>query len=367
MSITINPAYDEPHAELAVAYLNALLDGRRGDARALVLAALDGGLALHDLYIHVFQYTQHKLGDLWENNEISVANEHYCTAATQQLMAELYPRLLNVSEPQHDLRLLSACVGSELHEIGIRMVTDFFAMAGWQTWYVGANTPLEAVLDAIGQFRPDVLALSVTLYGHMSALKSLIAAVRDSATGRTLPILVGGYPFRQDDALWQKVGADGWAEDAPGAVVQATVLLRARRGPVVPRQAGLPVFTPGELALFREHREQLIDALLVSAAAQMRAAAEPALGTDQIRRGYGFLIDALEAAMTLGDTGGLAEQLRWATGRKDFDGGAPDYLQRLLDELAFEMARRLSPDIARKMKPYLQHMVDLQARNIVQP
>ena len=42
--------------------------------------------------------------------------------------------------------MVATCIGGELHEIGIRMVADFFEMEGWDTYYLGANTPADAVV-----------------------------------------------------------------------------------------------------------------------------------------------------------------------------------------------------------------------------
>ena len=75
----------------------------------------------------------------WQMNRLTVAQEHYCTAATQMIMSQLYPYIF---EGERNGRVLVAtCVAENLHEIGVRMVTDFFEMDGWDTFYLGANVP----------------------------------------------------------------------------------------------------------------------------------------------------------------------------------------------------------------------------------
>ncbi|HEY5309978.1 MAG TPA: cobalamin B12-binding domain-containing protein, partial [Casimicrobiaceae bacterium] len=51
-------------------------------------------------------------------------------------------------------------VSGDLHELGARMVADFFEMEGWDSYYTGANTPTGGVVQAIVERRPDVLAIS---------------------------------------------------------------------------------------------------------------------------------------------------------------------------------------------------------------
>ena len=72
-------------------------------------------------------------------NRISVAEEHFCTAATQWIMAGLYRRAFHRTQGKR--RLVGACVSGEPHEIGTRMVCDVLQLEGWDTYYFGANTP----------------------------------------------------------------------------------------------------------------------------------------------------------------------------------------------------------------------------------
>ena len=214
----------QPHDELARTYLELLLAGDRRAAGELIHGAVRDGVRIHDIYLDVFQRTQHEIGRLWQMNEITVAEEHYCTAATQLIMSQLYPRIF--ATPRIGRRLVAACVGGDLHEIGVRMVADFFELAGWDTYYLGANTPLDGIVDAVEQRGADVLAISATMTYHVSAVAEVIRALRQGGGSRMTRILVGGYPFRVDPELWRSIGADGCAADASEAVAVATSLLR---------------------------------------------------------------------------------------------------------------------------------------------
>lgn len=211
---TFLPA-EAPLAEIAGPYLQALLLGRRAEASELILSAVEGGVSVKDIYLQVFQPTQREIGRLWQTNQISVAQEHYCTAATQMIMSQLYPYLF--SSRKHGRTLIATCVGGELHEIGARMVADFFELDGWDTYYLGANTPAESICRAIDDRQADMLAISATLTPHVHAVTDLLRRVHD-ALGTRVKILVGGYPFNVMPTLWQLVGADGYAPDALSAV-----------------------------------------------------------------------------------------------------------------------------------------------------
>ena len=80
------PAFLRPEAPvspLAILYFRALLRGDRQLASRLVLQVVELGTPVKEIYLHVFLPTLQEIGRLWQINQISVAEEHYTTAATQ--------------------------------------------------------------------------------------------------------------------------------------------------------------------------------------------------------------------------------------------------------------------------------------------
>lgn len=211
-----------PHGDLAKKFLSSLLKGERHQASRLILDAVESGVEVKDIYLHVFQPSQREIGRLWQLNRVSVAQEHFCTAATQLIMAQLYPRIFRTEK--NGRRIVATSIGGELHEIGVRIITDFFEMEGWDTYYLGANSPTQAILQALSDRRADVLAVSATMTFHIRAVENLITAVRESEDLKGVKILVGGYPFNIEPELWKRVGADAYASDASDAVATASSL-----------------------------------------------------------------------------------------------------------------------------------------------
>jgi MerR family transcriptional regulator, light-induced transcriptional regulator len=214
---------ENPYFELATQYLKILLNGRRREAYDLILNAVTSGVPIKDIYLHIFQVTQREIGRLWQINKISVAQEHYCTASTQTIISQLYQHVL--SNHNKGPRMLATCVGDELHELGMRMVADFFEMEGWDTYFLGANTPTHAILSALEERGADILAVSATLTPHISHVSTLIQSVRLNETTAQVKVIVGGYPFNLSDQLWQTIGADGYAPDAQAAIEVANRLV----------------------------------------------------------------------------------------------------------------------------------------------
>jgi MerR family transcriptional regulator, light-induced transcriptional regulator len=143
------------------------------------------------------------------------------------IMSQLYPMLF--SGPRKEQTFVSACVGGELHEIGARMVCDFFEMAGWKTYYLGANTPVSGIVKMICDRKADVAGISVTISFNVSAAKEVIRAIRDDARCRDTKVIVGGYPFVIAPELWKTIGADGFAANAADAIELAGRLIGGAR------------------------------------------------------------------------------------------------------------------------------------------
>lgn len=205
------------HADLAQRYLELLLRGERHLASRLILDVVEKQqINVKEVYLNIFQYTQYEIGRLWQMNKISVAQEHYCTAATQLIMSQLYSYIF--ATERKNKTMVATCVGGDLHELGIRMVADFFEMEGWDTYYLGANTPTSSILRELRERGADLLAISVTMTFHVRAVEALISAVRRDESCRNVKIMVGGYPFNLEPKLWQQVGADGYSRDAQEAI-----------------------------------------------------------------------------------------------------------------------------------------------------
>ena len=214
------PAMADPRAET---YLNHILSERRQAAVEYIMSLHSGGVPLKDIYLSVFSPVQRELGRLWQTRKIGVAQEHYGTAITQLAMARLYPALFTGARKAR--RMAAAGVGGELHELGIRMVADFFEMDGWDSRYYGANLPPAELAKAVAADKPDLLCLSATMPWHVQDIKATISAVRAIAGLSDIPILAGGRPFIVSPELWRNVGADGTAASAQEALELADRLV----------------------------------------------------------------------------------------------------------------------------------------------
>jgi methanogenic corrinoid protein MtbC1 len=195
------------------AYLGALLAADIETSRTVIEDALDSGTPARTIYLQVLQPALYEVGVRWSRAEISVAQEHLATAATQSHLAWMAERLRH-GDPAPRGRVLIACAQDELHMLGVRMVADFLEADGWEVTFVGAMTPSEGLLELAPQ--ADVVAISAALPERIPLVARAVAALR------TLPdppfVVVGGQAFAGSERRGLATGADAWAADAEDAV-----------------------------------------------------------------------------------------------------------------------------------------------------
>lgn len=173
-------------------YLESLLSGDRETCARVVHELNQSGIPLKDLYINLFQRSLYETGELWESHRISVSVEHLATAITERLLTMVEPQAF--SGPFREHTVIVACVADEYHQLGARMVADFFEFHGWRGTFLGANTPVRDLLHLIRERTPDLLALSLALYSNLPSLVRALDAV--SSEFPKLGIFVGGQAFR---------------------------------------------------------------------------------------------------------------------------------------------------------------------------
>jgi MerR family transcriptional regulator, light-induced transcriptional regulator len=205
----------EPLSDLANQYLSALLRYERHVASAVILRAVKNKTSIKEIYLHVFERCQYEIGRLWETNVVSIAQEHYCTAATQLIMSQLYPYIFRSDRTSRGT-IVAACASGELHEIGARMLCDLLEMEGWNTIYLGANVPAAGIIGVLRDNDANILAISASMGFHISSVRELIAVVRAAAPRTT--ILVGGHAFRNTPNLGRDLGADYSPRNASEAI-----------------------------------------------------------------------------------------------------------------------------------------------------
>ena len=211
-------------------YLDALARGDAAGASAVVDEAARRNLTVEQIYLHLLAPALAEVGARWRARRMSVADEHLASEITLGEMERLRERL--PAATGSGARAVLACVESEAHTIGLRMLADFLAIDGWTVDYLGASVPTADLAEFVSRRTPALVALSVTRAEHLPALTLAAAALR-----RVTPpprILAGGAALRGRARAATTFGVDAVAPDARAGVQEA------RRLTAAPAAAGGP-------------------------------------------------------------------------------------------------------------------------------
>ncbi|KAF0225788.1 MAG: cobalamin B12-binding domain-containing [Erysipelotrichaceae bacterium] len=207
-------------------YLNYLIKSDTRAAISLVRDLSKSDITIDDVFQKILQEVMIEVGDLWHQNVMSVDKEHYCTSTTQTALSQFYPIIFE--QPRNGCKILTCCVGSELHEMGIRMLSDLFEYHGWDSIYLGAAVPKEAILKSISENKPDFIGLSVTMPQHLELCHDIVLGIQEKFPD--LKVAVGGRAFISTNELWKKWNVDISTQNATQLIEWAKENIVLKKG-----------------------------------------------------------------------------------------------------------------------------------------
>jgi methanogenic corrinoid protein MtbC1 len=163
----------------------------RGDAEmaeGAIATAIEDGITPTTLHAEVIGPALRRISVLFEAGQIDSEREHRATTITRRVLATLYRYMTGSTEPTRERVLLAGVEGDE-HTLGLQMVHDQLAAAGFHTIF---DTDLSAgrLLEMVDSQSPDLIVVGATL---PSASESFEVALRDLRSQRPdLPIVLGG-------------------------------------------------------------------------------------------------------------------------------------------------------------------------------
>ena len=113
-----------------------------------------------DVYFDVIATAQQRIGGMWQDGEISIAQEHLSTEIAINQMERLRNQL-PVTET-NGFSVIVTTVEGEQHFIGARMIADLLQSIGWETHFLGPETPRESLAKYADEKKVNLVLLSLT-------------------------------------------------------------------------------------------------------------------------------------------------------------------------------------------------------------
>jgi len=165
-----------------------------------------------------------EVGRLFEAEEYFVPELLLAGRAMKSAM-ELIKPLLSASGQQMRFRIVIGTVKGDLHDIGKNIVASMLEGGGFEVIDLGSDVSPESFVAAVKDRNPQVVCMSALLTVTMPAMKLTLDALETAGVRAQVKVLVGGAPVTQQYA--REIGADGYSENASGAVGLVRNLLAA--------------------------------------------------------------------------------------------------------------------------------------------
>jgi 5-methyltetrahydrofolate--homocysteine methyltransferase len=163
-----------------------------------------------------------EVGRLFEQQEYFVP-ELLLSGRAMKAALEILRPLLAASGTQPTGRVVLGTVKGDLHDIGKNLVGSMLEGAGFEVHDLGIDVAPERFVEAVAQYRPDIVAFSALLTVTMPEMKKGIEALVQAGVRDRVRVLIGGAPVTRDFA--EEIGADAYGDNASSAVTVARSLM----------------------------------------------------------------------------------------------------------------------------------------------
>ena len=201
---------------------DAILNGDRKKAHAATEAALTAGVEAMQLIAGSMVPAMDEVGRLFEAEEYFVPELLLAGRAMKSAMELLRPRMI-ASGQRLTTCVVIGTVKGDLHDIGKNIVASMLEGGGFEVIDLGADVSPETFVAAVKERKPQVVCMSALLTVTMPAMKVTIDALRTAGVRTEVKVLIGGAPVTSHYA--KEIGADGYSENASGAVAMVKTLL----------------------------------------------------------------------------------------------------------------------------------------------
>ncbi len=204
----------------------SIIDGESETAAELALKALSAGIDPLDAINKGFVLGVDHVGNLFSCGEAFLPELVMAGEAMKAAVSVLEPEMAKQGTERANLgTVVLGTIEGDIHDIGKTLVGTMLSTAGFKVFDLGVDVPIMTLVNKARQEHADIIGVSALLTTTMVKQRDVIEALDDLGLRGKVKVLVGGAPVTRGWA--EEIGADGYSEDAIGAVAVAKGLLQA--------------------------------------------------------------------------------------------------------------------------------------------
>jgi 5-methyltetrahydrofolate--homocysteine methyltransferase len=199
----------------------AIIEGNWDDSPKLTQEALDAGNEAR-VVLQALVGAMDVVGEEWRVGNMFIPEVLVSAKAMQEGMDILRPHL-SAAETALRGTVVIGTVQGDLHDIGKTLVAMMLEGGGFQVYDLGVDISPAAFVDAVKEYKPQIVGMSALLTTTLPYMRDTIRALEEAGVRDSVKVFIGGAPVTPE--FTESIGADGYAPDGAGAVVKARELV----------------------------------------------------------------------------------------------------------------------------------------------
>ena len=201
-----------------------IIEGESEISVELAKKSIEIGLHPLDTITKGFVVGVNYIGDQFGAGEAFLPELVMAGEAMKAAVAVLEPELLKLGEAREIMgRVVLATVEGDIHEIGKTLVGTMLSASGFEVTDLGVDQPADKIIGKALEIDAHIIGMSALLTTTMVRQREVIEELDKEGLRPRIKVMVGGAPITRDWAA--KIKADGYSEDAVGAVKLAKELV----------------------------------------------------------------------------------------------------------------------------------------------
>jgi corrinoid protein of di/trimethylamine methyltransferase len=206
------------------AMAQSIIDGEVEEASQLARQAIEAGIdplaAINDGFVKGLDH----VGEEFGCGEMFLPDLVLAAEAMKAAVSVLEPELERTGQERAVLgKVVIGTVAGDIHDIGKTLVATMLSASGFQVFDLGVDVDVAAFAEKAREVEANIVGVSSLLTTTMVKQRDVIEALDDMGLRPQVKVMVGGAPVTQSWA--DEIGADGYSEDAIGAVQLARTLV----------------------------------------------------------------------------------------------------------------------------------------------
>ncbi len=203
---------------------DAILNGKLEQAVEVTNQAVAEGIEPQEIINGYMIKAMEEIGLRFQNGEAFVPNLLMSARAMKGSLDILRP-LLKGSNSVSMGKVVIGTVKGDLHDIGKNLVASMLEGCGFEVVNLGVDISSDKFIQAAKENKADIICMSALLTTTMNYMKDVIDALEAAGIRKDVKVMIGGAPVTE--AFAKQIGADGYSENANGAVALARQLVSA--------------------------------------------------------------------------------------------------------------------------------------------